>query len=192
MYKFAICAATLCTAATLLGAQNLAPPAPPPVNAATPPASISGSIQQLNYGPDGAVNGFLLRGNTLVRVPPQWMPSAGVTLRPGERVAVTGIEVPSVTPGLQVLTAQEIKLGGNSYFIAAAPPPPGPGRPGAPPPPPPPGVAAPPPSPGTPPPGPGRPGAPPPPPAPGVATPPPSPAIPPPQGQAPPSPPSSR
>lgn len=153
--RFAIFAAVFCAGLELASAQ---PPAPPPPGAASmpmKPATISGVVSQLNYAPDGSIDGFIVSGNALVHLPPEWMARFGNTLRPRERVAVTGQLMPGAGSNMQVLDAQSLRVAGRTFSmpesgasapcgaINAPPPPPrpvGPGGPppGAPPPPPPP------------------------------------------------------
>lgn len=56
-----------------------------------PPAPYSGAgrIAQLNYAPDGAVNGFLLDNGTLAKIPP-FNASNPTSIRVGARVSYSG------------------------------------------------------------------------------------------------------
>lgn len=122
------------------------------------PYTGSGAIRQLNYGPGGEVNGFVLQNGIYARTPPFGAADISV-LRPGANLAVSGFA--HTTPfGMTVLDVQSITANGQTIAMNAAPGP-GPGpRPrgprgpgrvapaagvGAPPPPPPPPDAPPPP-----------------------------------------------
>ena len=112
-----------------------------PQPGAAAPYSGSGRIQQLNYGPDGAVNGFLLNDGTLANVPPF---SAGnpSSIRVGTSVSYSGYARKTMSDRT-VVDAQSLTINGQQLMLAPA----GPGGPrgaraGAPvPPPPPAGVA---------------------------------------------------
>ena len=116
------------------------------------PYSGSGRIQQLNYGPDGAVNGLLLSDNTLVAIPPF---SAGnpTSIRAGATISYSGYARRTMNDRT-VVNAQTLTINGQQLALATpagprgvAPPlpPPPSGAPAAAPPPPPngPGAAAP-------------------------------------------------
>jgi hypothetical protein len=126
--------------------------APQPGPAA--PYSGSGRIQQLNYAPDGAVNGFLMDNGTLAELPP-FSAANPSSVKPGAAVSFSGYARSTVT-GRTVVDLQSLSINGQTLTIAApaagapvAPPPP-PGAPPAPngpadepaPPPPPPGGPA--------------------------------------------------
>src|SRR5262245_9754513 len=68
---------------TLAGASALfgqAPPQGPPPNPGAY-ASVSGTISQLNYGPEMEVTSFLVNGNTLVTFPPHVALALSSTLK---------------------------------------------------------------------------------------------------------------
>ena len=60
-----------------------------PQPGAAAPYSGSGRVQQLNYGADGAVNGFLLSDSTLVTIPP-FSASSPTSIRVGATVSYAG------------------------------------------------------------------------------------------------------
>jgi hypothetical protein len=114
-----------------------------------PPAPYSGSgrIQQLNYTPDGAVNGFMLDNGTFAMLPP-FAATNPSSIRAGAPVTFTGYARTTVT-ARTVVDLQTITVDGQSITLTrvgpgndAPPPPPptaaatsGPGSPSAPPPP---------------------------------------------------------
>ena len=101
-------------AASVLYAQ-VGPPAPPPPNSAAP-SSISGTISQLNYGPEMEVTSFLVNGNTLVVFPPHVSAVLGSTLRSGENVEVTGYGGSTAT-GMQRLELATLNVGGRTLSV---------------------------------------------------------------------------
>jgi hypothetical protein len=115
--RIAICAVVLCASLGIAGAQ---PPAPPPPGAAAAPvnpATISGTISQLNYGPDGSMNGFIVSRNTLVYLPRDWALRLESVIRPGERVAVTGQPMPAAASEMQILDAQSLRVAGKTFSL---------------------------------------------------------------------------
>jgi hypothetical protein len=119
------------------------------------PYSGSGRIQQLNYGRDGAVNGFLLDNGTLATVPPFGVRNPS-SVRVGDSIAYTGYARNTVS-GRTVVDVQTLSIDGQPLAIGMAGPAGGPGTPpparpqggpAAPPPPPGAGGPVPPPSPG--------------------------------------------
>jgi putative peptidoglycan lipid II flippase len=147
MKLIAICTLALAAAC---GVNRAQPPAPPPPEAApappppAPPAAnaitVSGPITQFNFGPDGAVDGLVISGNTLVHLPRETVAQLGNSLRPGVQVTITGIMAPSAST-MQVMDAETIQAGGWTLTVPA--PRPRRGRRAAPPPPPPPAGACP-------------------------------------------------
>jgi hypothetical protein len=104
----------------LLFAQR--PPSPPPSGFDAAPVTLSGPVEQINYDPEGRINGFLLAPATLIPVPPDWIAQFGAALRPGASVRVTG--VPSVTPfGMRVLDPSSIVLAGRTLTLGQPAPP---------------------------------------------------------------------
>ncbi len=91
------------------------------------PYSGSGRIQQLNYGPDGSVNGFLFDNGTLATVPP-FSTASPSSLRVGATVGYTGYARSTIS-GRTVVQVQNLTINGQSLSLNMA------GR-GAPPPPP--------------------------------------------------------
>jgi hypothetical protein len=103
------------SAAPLLFAQGPPPPPGSPLGAGGS-ASVSGTISQLNYGPEMEVTSFLVNRNTLVTFPPHVAWALGSTLRPGENVQVTGYGSATVT-GLQRIELQTLNAGGKTFSI---------------------------------------------------------------------------
>jgi hypothetical protein len=64
------------------------PPAPVPIPAAT--SSVTGSISQFNYGPDGRVQGFVVAPNTLVSLPPDLAMQVEILAKVGDQVRASG------------------------------------------------------------------------------------------------------
>ncbi len=124
-----------------------------PQPGAAAPYSGSGRIQQLNYGPDGSINGFLLNNGTLASVAPFGGTNPS-SVQVGATVTYTGfarntvsdrtvVDVQSLTINGQTLAMRhDVRRGGPSLPAGAPPPPaasPTPaGRTDEPPPPPPP------------------------------------------------------
>ncbi|MBV8706805.1 MAG: hypothetical protein JO028_06435 [Acidobacteriaceae bacterium] len=108
-----------------------------PQPGAAAPYSGSGRVQQLNYGADGAVNGFLLNDGTLVTVPP-FNADNPTSIRVGATVSYSGYAHRTMNDRT-VVNAQSLTINGQQLALAA---PAGPGGPrGAAPPPPPPSPA---------------------------------------------------
>ena len=105
--KFSTVILTLACASILL-AQG--PPPPPTSNNY---ASVSGTISQLNYGPEMEVTSFLLNGNTLVTFPPHVGWSLSSTLKAGESVQVSGYGSATAT-GMQRIELQTVNVGGRT------------------------------------------------------------------------------
>jgi hypothetical protein len=91
------------------------------------PYSGSGRIQQLNYAPDGSVNGFLMENGALAELPP-FSASNPSSVKVGATVNFTGYARTSVT-GRTVVDLQTLSINGQTMTIAAS----GPAAPGAPP-----------------------------------------------------------
>ncbi len=109
-----------------------------PQPSAAAPYSGSGRIQQLNYGSDGAVNGFLLNDGTLANVPPF---SAGnpSSIRVGASISYSGYARKTMSDRT-VVDAQSLTINGQQLMLApggsrgarAGMPPPPPAGPAAP------------------------------------------------------------
>jgi hypothetical protein len=96
--------------------------------------TASGTIRQLNYGPQGEINGFWLN-KVLVHIPP--MPPGGSSaLQVGATASVSGYSHRSIN-NVTAVDASSLTINGQTIPIYAAPPPP-----------PAPGAVAPPPAPG--------------------------------------------
>ncbi len=112
-----------------------------PQPGAAAPYSGSGRIEQLNYGPDGAVNGFVLDNGTLAGVPP-FSATNPTSVRVGAAITYSGYARNTIS-GRTVVDVQNLTINGQSLNLAVtgpaspgAPPPAGPqGGPGVPPPP---------------------------------------------------------
>ena len=125
-----LCSVLSCALATIGAAQGRrgrrgAPPAGAPPQAGLY-TTMSGTIAQLNYDPDGNVAGFLLNNNTLVNLPPRAAPYVGTSVRRGDNVQIAGYAQTSPA-GVQTIDAQSIqdRTFGKSFTIpqpgAAAP-----------------------------------------------------------------------
>jgi hypothetical protein len=92
-----------------------APPPGPPLNPGAY-TSVSGTISQLNYGPEMEVTSFLVNGNTLVTFPPHITLALGSTLKTGESVQVTGLASPTRT-GMQRIDMQTLNAAGKTFAL---------------------------------------------------------------------------
>jgi hypothetical protein len=77
---------------------------------------VSGTISQLNYGPEMEVASFLVNGNTLVTFPPHVGWALTSTVRPGETVQVTGLASATRT-GMQRIDAQTLNVAGKTLAL---------------------------------------------------------------------------
>lgn len=84
--------------------------------------SGSGTIRQLNYGPQGEINGFWLNNNILVHIPPM-APSSSLALQVGAAAAVSGYAHRTISNKTAV-DASSLTVNGQTIPIYAAPPPP--------------------------------------------------------------------
>jgi hypothetical protein len=113
-------ATTICSivALTLAGASALFSQAPPQGSAPSPGAyaSASGTISQLNYGPEMEVTSFLVNGTTLVTFPPHVAWALSSTLKPGENVQVTGYGGTTLT-GMQRIELQTLSSAGRTFTV---------------------------------------------------------------------------
>jgi hypothetical protein len=107
-------AAFFLMAASYLCAQA-GPPAPPPP-ASGSSNSVSGTISQLNYGPEMEVTSFLMNGNTLVTFPPHVGAALSPTLRAGEIVQVNGYSS-STTSGMQRIELITMTAAGKTFSV---------------------------------------------------------------------------
>lgn len=91
-----------------------------PQPGAAAPYSGSGRIQQLNYGPDGSVNGFLLSDGTLANVPPF---GAGnpTSIRVGASVSYSGYARKTMSDRT-VVDVQSLTVNGQQLVLAPAGP----------------------------------------------------------------------
>lgn len=100
--------------------------------AASAPAPYTGSgvIRQLNYGPRGEVNGFVLQNGIIARTSPVGDSPMSV-LKPGATISLAGMA--RTTPnGRTVVQVQSITANGQTIaMMAQVPPPPPPPAPGA-------------------------------------------------------------
>jgi hypothetical protein len=96
------------------------PPLPPPVPAPviTPVTTVTGSISQFNYGPDGRVEGFVVAPNTLVNLPPDWAIQVEMLAKTGNQVRATG-SVSVTASGMQILEPQSIDVAGKTLATVA-------------------------------------------------------------------------
>ncbi len=96
------------------------------------PYSGSGRVEQLNYGSDGAINGFLLDNGTLASLPP-FAATNPSSIRPGVAIAYSGYARRTLS-GRTVVDLQTLNINGQTITIgvfgpgsrAAAPPAPPP------------------------------------------------------------------
>ncbi len=98
-----------------------------PQPGAAAPYSGSGRIQQLNYGPDGAINGFLFENGTLATVPP-FAATNPSFLRVGATVAYSGYARNTIS-GRTVIDVQTVTINGQPLTLGMAGPGSGPGGP---------------------------------------------------------------
>ncbi|MGH9396276.1 MAG: hypothetical protein ACRD18_05440 [Terriglobia bacterium] len=81
-----------------------------------------GTIRQLNYGPQGEINGFWLNNNVLVHIPPM-APGSSQTLQVGARTAVSGY-AHRIINNETAVDASSLTVNGQTIPIYPAPPPP--------------------------------------------------------------------
>jgi hypothetical protein len=93
------------------------------------PYSSSGKIRQLNYGPDGAVNGFLLDSGTLALIAPYGGGNPS-SIQVGAMVSYSGYARRTANSGI-VVEIQNLTINGQQFTFGSVGP-----APGAPPPPP--------------------------------------------------------
>jgi hypothetical protein len=101
-------------AASYLSAQA-GPPGPPPASFGNS-GSVSGTISQLNYGPEMEVASFLVNGNTLVTFPPHVGAALSPILRSGENVEINGY-TGSTASGMQRIEMVTINAGGKTLSV---------------------------------------------------------------------------
>lgn len=133
--RILLCLALACGLASSAAAQPPPRRGGPPPGQPTPPArsytNVSSKIRQLNYGPEGEVNGFLAGNEALVHVPPSADAQLGQSLRVGANVSYSGyahkalsgrtiVDVQTLTINRQTLTMPPIAPAGPP----AGPPPP--------------------------------------------------------------------
>ena len=82
------------------------------------PYSGSGRVQQLNYGADGSVNGFLLDNGTLAELPPYSADNPS-SISPGLPVTFTGY-ARSTLMGRTVVDLQTLSVNGQTLTIQPA------------------------------------------------------------------------
>ena len=71
------------------------------------PAPLRAKVESRLFGPNGEVNGLLLEGGAILRVPPHLEASSLAAIQPGQTIAVRGREV--VTPMGKVIAATQIE-----------------------------------------------------------------------------------
>ena len=108
--------AAIALAATGASFAQPAPPPPVPDNAGSARPLATGRVQTLLVNPGGDVDGLLLDDGTQVAFPPQT--AAGLALKPGDRVQVSG------WPGTraQLLRADRITTAAGSRSLSRPPP----------------------------------------------------------------------
>ena len=102
----------ICSAALLV-----AQPPPPAAFASAPVTTVTGSISQFNYGPDGRVGGFVMTPNTLVNLPPDWALQVEMLARTGSQAKVMGQLTPTVS-GMQMVQPQSLEVAGKTLTLA--------------------------------------------------------------------------
>jgi hypothetical protein len=107
----------VCNAALLV-----AQPPPPPAPVTTPATTVTGSISQFNYGPDGRVEGFVLVPNTLVNLPRDWANQVEMLAKTGNQARVTGSLTPTAS-SMQILQPQSLEVAGKTLTMAIPLPP---------------------------------------------------------------------
>ncbi len=90
-----------------------------PQPGAAAPYSGSGRIQQLNYGPDGSVNGLLLNNGTLAAVAPFGAANPS-SVQVGATVAYTGYARNTVS-GRTVVDVQTLTINGQTLAMGMGP-----------------------------------------------------------------------
>lgn len=90
------------------------PPAPPAQIGAT--TTLSGSITQFNYDPDGRIESVLLSRNTLVNLPPEWSMQMMGIAKPGDPVRVAGAVTQSPS-GMQIIEPQTLNIAGKNFNL---------------------------------------------------------------------------
>lgn len=88
--------------------------------------TVQGRVKQQLHGPQGELNGALLEGGTIVRLPPPEAQRLAADLTPGASLYVQGSGLSG--PLGRVIEAHSIGPGPTQTAQVAAPPPPGPGR----------------------------------------------------------------
>lgn len=91
-----------------------------PQPGAAAPYSGSGSIQQLNYGPDGSVNGFVLDNGTMALVPP-FSATKPSSIRVGATISYNGY-ARNTSSGRTVVDVQTLSINGQTVRLDAAAP----------------------------------------------------------------------
>jgi hypothetical protein len=89
---------------------------PPPAPMPAPTSTVTGSISQFNYGPDGRVEGFVVAPNTLVTLPPDWAIQVEMLAKTGNQVRVTGAITPTAS-GMQIVQPQSVDLAGKTLVV---------------------------------------------------------------------------
>lgn len=87
------------------------PPAPAPLPVAA--SSVSGSISQFNYGPDGRVQGLMVAPNTLISLPPDWAMQVELLSKVGDPVRATGYAATAAS-GIQIIQPQTLSVAGRT------------------------------------------------------------------------------
>ena len=123
MSRALLCCLLGCTLATIGAAQGprgrrgAPPPAGPPAQGGVY-TTLSGSIAQFNYDRDAEVEGFLLKNNTLVHLPPRVAQRLGTSMHAGDTVQITGYA--QISPaGMQTIEAVGVqdRTSGKSFSV---------------------------------------------------------------------------
>jgi hypothetical protein len=106
----------LCGAVLVMAQPPAAPPpvaAPPAAAAPVASSTVTGTISQFNFGPNGEVTGFVIAPNTSVSLPPDWGIQVELLAKVGNQVTVTGAVTPTLS-GMQIMDAQALNIAGRT------------------------------------------------------------------------------
>lgn len=89
---------------------------PPPAQPQSQSTTLTGSISQFNYGPDGRIAGFVMAPNTLVNLPPDWAMQVEMLAKPGNSARVLGA-VTTNAAGMQIVQPQSLEVAGKTLSL---------------------------------------------------------------------------
>lgn len=93
-----------------------APPPPPATGNPAPLQSVTGTVSQLNYGPEGEINGFVCSNGVLLHIPEDWAPRLENVTHAGQSVRAQGY-VMTAASGMQVIDVQTLSMAGRSFSV---------------------------------------------------------------------------